>query len=292
MVVGSLAVAGLFGSREEPLVALGNEDEPHPGYVYFVQAESGGPFKVGWALDPESRRRELQVGNPAPLKILDFVRGSVEDERQLHDLLSEFRGTGEWFAPFPQAVDVVRRYTGLRSILERLKVGRSDRTATCDTCHRMVYESSDLHGLDYFAFGPLIAKALKRIERMDADQARRLHGDLEKHREWWDRVIEKLHRLHEGLAGRISAALGSLSLEERRLLEEVANAVAAVEARERAEEQRLQELKNRFTWPPALAQTPDPPVGPKHVCRQCGAVVYGDAFYRHRENCGGAEGST
>jgi hypothetical protein len=63
----------------------------HPDYRYI---------KVGWAKDSlEARLRDLQIGNPRELVLLDRVQGSRELEHAIHDDLS-LKGKhvrGEWF---------------------------------------------------------------------------------------------------------------------------------------------------------------------------------------------------
>lgn len=35
----------------------------HPVSVYFIQADDGGPIKIGFAVDPEARLRGLQIAS-------------------------------------------------------------------------------------------------------------------------------------------------------------------------------------------------------------------------------------
>lgn len=65
------------------------------GWVYFAQAQSGGPVKIGFAVDPESRLVQLQVGSPVRLWFLGRVPGTPADEREIHGRLADCAAHGE-----------------------------------------------------------------------------------------------------------------------------------------------------------------------------------------------------
>jgi hypothetical protein len=67
------------------------------GFVYFIQAGDDGPIKIGWALDPTARLKELQVGCPEPLRLLMTIADDGELESQLHRRFASLRLRGEWF---------------------------------------------------------------------------------------------------------------------------------------------------------------------------------------------------
>lgn len=67
------------------------------GFIYFVQSVDGGPIKVGFAREVYVRLAQLQTSHSARLRILAVRRGSVLDERALHDRLAPSRLSGEWF---------------------------------------------------------------------------------------------------------------------------------------------------------------------------------------------------
>lgn len=69
--------------------------------IYFVQAEHGGPIKIGRADKPEERLRDLQIGNPYRLRLTRTVEGVRIDEWRLHRLFAPLRLQGEWFKPHP-----------------------------------------------------------------------------------------------------------------------------------------------------------------------------------------------
>lgn len=70
-------------------------------WVYFVQAGSDGPIKIGVALDVEKRRTQLQEASWEKLTILARVPGDQGTERMLHEEFRDFRIRGEWFRPDP-----------------------------------------------------------------------------------------------------------------------------------------------------------------------------------------------
>jgi hypothetical protein len=78
------------------------DGEPRPfgeGKIYVIQAESGGPLKVGYGKKPMARLSNLQVGRPDAIRIVDSFRGTEAVERALHRRLKPFKVRGEWFGP-------------------------------------------------------------------------------------------------------------------------------------------------------------------------------------------------
>lgn len=72
--------------------------------IYVIQADNGGPVKIGYTSgdDAERRCRDLQVGNPERLRIVATFPGTVRDERAIHERFSDARLVGEWFALTPE----------------------------------------------------------------------------------------------------------------------------------------------------------------------------------------------
>jgi len=69
------------------------------GFVYFIQSGDQGPLKIGWAMQPSKRLKELQTGNPQKLRLLSTLAGSLRDEGAWHEWFKAHRITGEWFQP-------------------------------------------------------------------------------------------------------------------------------------------------------------------------------------------------
>ena len=69
------------------------------GYIYFVECGTSGRIKIGWALNPEARIKNLQTGSSTDLKILAAEPGTVKQEKLLHHRFSDHLWRGEWFRP-------------------------------------------------------------------------------------------------------------------------------------------------------------------------------------------------
>jgi excisionase family DNA binding protein len=83
---------------------------PDTGWVYFIQAEGGGPVKIGKADDVDERLRALQFSCPYRLVVLGKLPGGRRLEARLHKQFSACRLHGEWFAAdTPGLADVIRK---------------------------------------------------------------------------------------------------------------------------------------------------------------------------------------
>ncbi len=69
------------------------------GFVYFIQAENGGPIKIGYSIKPEKRLTDLQVAHPYKLSLIGTIHGNMFIEKKLHRYLLHARTYGEWFEP-------------------------------------------------------------------------------------------------------------------------------------------------------------------------------------------------
>jgi hypothetical protein len=68
-----------------------------PSYVYFIQAQEGGPVKIGWTYNPVRRLKDLQSASPYKLVIRKLVPGTQRLEHYLHQRYESHRLEGEWF---------------------------------------------------------------------------------------------------------------------------------------------------------------------------------------------------
>lgn len=85
------------------------------GFLYLMQRASGGAIKVGYAVDPDRRRRSLEQDEP--LVILDLVRTRQRREEALvHGWLAPHRVRGEWYADCPEVRAVLGRLRDSRDI--------------------------------------------------------------------------------------------------------------------------------------------------------------------------------
>ena len=72
------------------------------GYVYLI-VEGRGPEdvlvygKIGFSTNPQARVRELQTGNPRPLRLYYSRPGTLEDERAIHNRHIDKNVLQEWF---------------------------------------------------------------------------------------------------------------------------------------------------------------------------------------------------
>lgn len=83
----------VFGDQLPDVPAVARAD------LYVL--ETAGFYKIGRSRDVESRRRDLQVGCPTPVRIV-LARSYdmalvITLEMAIHDLLRAHRGNGEWF---------------------------------------------------------------------------------------------------------------------------------------------------------------------------------------------------
>lgn len=74
----------------------------------YVMAQRGGGWaiKIGIAMDPRARLRQVQTGSPLPLYLAHTVgpftlANARELEATAHDVFGEFRMVGEWFRMTP-----------------------------------------------------------------------------------------------------------------------------------------------------------------------------------------------
>jgi hypothetical protein len=72
-----------------------------PCFVYFMQAEHGGPVMIGWSYSPEARLKAFQKHSPYDLVMRKVVPGTVRLERALHERWEHYRLLGKWFEPQP-----------------------------------------------------------------------------------------------------------------------------------------------------------------------------------------------
>jgi hypothetical protein len=69
-------------------------------FVYFVEAMHSGRIKIGVALDPIGRFKDLNRGqSPEPLRFLGCISGGYSLEAAIHRRFADSRVHGEWFLP-------------------------------------------------------------------------------------------------------------------------------------------------------------------------------------------------
>ena len=92
--------------KTQPKETPSPPEEPKPeetkskeGFVYYIQEELDGNIKIGWSDDPIKRLSQHQTSNSRELRMLVYVKGSQEYEREIHRKFQTSKTTGEWFKP-------------------------------------------------------------------------------------------------------------------------------------------------------------------------------------------------
>lgn len=76
--------------------------------IYFIQAEDGGPVKIGYTgSSVKSRLTTLQVSSSKKLNVLAKIRGSKTFEKHLHNKFDHLRISGEWFKPEQELLNFI-----------------------------------------------------------------------------------------------------------------------------------------------------------------------------------------
>ena len=68
------------------------------GYVYLLQAEGGGPMRIGWTRNPDARLRSHQGSSPLELRLIRVFAAPLRVERMLHNALTPLRVRGSWYS--------------------------------------------------------------------------------------------------------------------------------------------------------------------------------------------------
>lgn len=75
------------------------ENKNKKGFVYYIQEEMDGNIKIGWSEDPLKRLSEHQTSNSRELRMLVYVKGDKDYEKEIHRKFQSSKTTGEWFKP-------------------------------------------------------------------------------------------------------------------------------------------------------------------------------------------------
>lgn len=82
--------------------------------VYFVQAETLGLIKIGFAVSAKARLKTMQVGSPDRLKLIGSMPcsqfGALEQE--VHARFKALRVHGEWHRPEPELLAFISQHAG------------------------------------------------------------------------------------------------------------------------------------------------------------------------------------
>jgi len=92
---------------ERPMDWL-NADRPKDGFVYFIQASTDGPIKVGFAKNPNRRLAAHQVSNAAKLRMLYYFPAMRDVEAEIQKELAASLIRGEWYYPTKSVLQWIR----------------------------------------------------------------------------------------------------------------------------------------------------------------------------------------
>lgn len=68
-------------------------------HIYLIQSLENSYYKIGTSIHPQKRLREIQTGNPSPVKLIDTYPSEFANkiERTLHRRYAHVKKEGEWF---------------------------------------------------------------------------------------------------------------------------------------------------------------------------------------------------
>jgi T5orf172 domain. len=77
--------------------------------IYFIT--DGEYIKIGYTRTyPIIRLKELQTGNPKPLKLLATMEGGLSLEKELHNTFRPYKAQGEWFRSSGEILEYITTY--------------------------------------------------------------------------------------------------------------------------------------------------------------------------------------
>lgn len=129
--------------------------------IYFVQAEHGGPIKIGYAINIIDRHKQLQVASPYKLIVLAHMKGGHLDENALHNRFAEYRLHGEWFLPCEELFEFIKNLPKFE-IANGLIVDDSLPTLTDSNTLWKLYEV----GYNLQAIGSIFGVSKQRIHQI------------------------------------------------------------------------------------------------------------------------------
>jgi hypothetical protein len=80
--------------------------------IYFIRVNGTGPIKIGYTKDPERRLMNLQGSSPYPLAMIGLRKGTISDEKCLHNIYQKHRvsdGGKEWYNPTKEILQEAKK---------------------------------------------------------------------------------------------------------------------------------------------------------------------------------------
>ena len=90
--------------------------DPLDCFVYLIREVPSGRLKIGTTQDITQRLGQLQVGNPDPLEVVAWYRGSFDEESRLKQRWKSQGIHGEWFNP---STEIFHHYYSRHNIDKR-----------------------------------------------------------------------------------------------------------------------------------------------------------------------------
>lgn len=78
--------------------------------VYVIYSSVNQTVKIGYASNINQRFSQIQLATSEPLKLLMTFEGGLQEEKELHYLLSDFSLRGEWFYYSEAVLDIILNY--------------------------------------------------------------------------------------------------------------------------------------------------------------------------------------
>jgi hypothetical protein len=118
--------AGTSRGSAPKVGSMHEQNTPGDGpVVYTIQAEWGGPIKIGYCASADAvcdRLGGIQTGNPHRLVVRRVIPGSRQLERLLHERYARYRMAGEWFLNAPEvAMGTGAKLPGTRELARIVK---------------------------------------------------------------------------------------------------------------------------------------------------------------------------
>ena len=79
-------------------------------FIYAIINRHDNVVKIGFSNDPQKRLSQLQTGTVHQLEILMTFAADSAVEKEIHDKLSKYRKSGEWFENTPEVFSVFHNH--------------------------------------------------------------------------------------------------------------------------------------------------------------------------------------
>jgi hypothetical protein len=98
-----------------------DEDQTRETKLYAICTNDGERWKFGHAVNPVTRRSNLQVGSADPLILFAAVPARQSLEKYIHTVLDEHRLTGEWFSGASETLVIAEVLLSIEQLCEDME---------------------------------------------------------------------------------------------------------------------------------------------------------------------------